>query len=79
MQSLRWIPLPLPHLRPDITALLTLLVHAQVAGSDWKMSILGKAAPEEPRFSTWEDVKAKRKASGQSAQVRPEDLSGSGG
>eukprot|EP00891_Asterochloris_glomerata_P000287 jgi/Astpho2/287/fgenesh1_pg.00010_%23_49_t len=40
----------------------------QVAGSDWKMSVLGEAAPEEPRFSTWEDVKAKRKASGQSAQ-----------
>ena len=75
LQPLRWMPPPLPHLGPDVATLLTLLVHAQVAGSDWKMSILGEAAPEEPRFSTWEDVKAKRKASGQSAQVRPEDLS----
>lgn len=38
--------------------------------------MLGEAAPEEPRFSTWEDVKAKRKASGQSAQVQLEDLLG---
>lgn len=53
----------------------------QVAGSEWKLALEGQpadAAPDEPRFSTWEEVLNKRRQQGQQGQQQQAGGGGSG-
>ena len=55
----------------------------QVAGSDWKLTEEGKSpeqGAEQPRWSTWDDVFAKRRPDGAAAGAAapPESSSASG-
>lgn len=53
----------------------------QVAGSEWKLALEGQpadAAPDEPRFSTWEEVLNNRRQQGQQGQQQAAGGDGSG-
>ena len=56
-----------PSLTPVYT-LASLVIHMQLAGSDWKLAVQGQLAEanQEPQFSTWDDVLNKKKGNSSS-------------